>query len=1099
MPLIVPGQRFGKPIWWNASASKSSTSLPVGNIPSMYAAFEPGYSGNTFDSLSQTFAPAAVDTVNSKLALSGLKFSNFVSASSASGNPVYFSTTGTLPAPLQAGSLYYIAPNAVSGYDIYPEQGSSDWQNMPDALSFETPLTAQNFAQKTNKVALTSQGTGTHTVYSDTLVYSLVDMVGNGYTTDGRNGSSDRHSHHRIQTDGHGPFIMSRILAREFGRYAGGTFNLFGKSPIQGPPAKKLEARQRSGLKRSFWHTQVVRISINGYKSVIKNVVAPADINTTTGVVTNTNANGRFATGNLVNVQVNAGSTMPAGWDPAIDYFAHVVSSTTYTLHLNGTDATSGSNPVIPTTQGAGLIILFAPQRVGDRHRQSFLIEQIEPANSGAGNVLSPWPYPIGPTNAGIITSSGFTTSGTTNGDILNLSNYGDLARITLWFPPRAVRPTRADTGQPLADGDYYVTKYTGGSTYGRLHDTLAKAQACQGVLTNSCANTDLIKYTTAMTGEMLTVWSNSNNLLPWVLNSSQGGAATAQQSATASGPIDTNTAHYLPTNSVHVFTWLVDMNDPAQSVPIAKLYIDGVLYSTYALDGVKGILDAAQNDGTPAWTLHNSAASHVPFEGDSYGVYLGSSVNGITDAEILALHNYCLAKFGVAMSPPVPLAPSNTVAPAISGTPLIGQTLSASTGTWVGYPASTYTYQWNRSGTPVGGATASTYLLTAADDTASMTVTVTATNASGSASATSAATATVTGVATAPSNVVAPIIAGTAQATFTLSVSSPGTWNGYPAPTYAYQWKSAGVNVGGATSSSYVLQNSDVGNNVTCAVTASNASGSASATSNALGPVAAAPSYETEAAALFARGTFDAPHKTAINNWFVAVKTGANSGTNILSKLDYVGGYAVGSSPEYLFDWKTSSRTATKVTAGSGIVFTADRGIHGTLSVADYLDTQYNPSAGGVNYTQNSASLFVYVVTDATDTTSAGAADLGWIRGNIITRANTGVFTANLNAAASNYTDSLLTTTAVGSHAITRASSATVAVYHNGSAANSAFAETSAAITAGDLLVLTRTGASSYSTRTIGFAIAGGALTASEVLDLHNACNAYLHAVGAV
>lgn len=39
--------------------------------------------------------------------------------------------------------------------------------------------------------------------------------------------------------------------------------------------------------------------------------------------------------------------------------------------------------------------------------------------------------------------------------------------------------------------------------------------------------------------------------------------------------------------------------------------------------------------------------------------------------------------------------APVNTVAPTLSGTPQVGKTLTVDKGTWTGYPAPTFTYQW--------------------------------------------------------------------------------------------------------------------------------------------------------------------------------------------------------------------------------------------------------------------------------------------------------------------------------------------------------------------------------------------------------------------
>jgi hypothetical protein len=87
------------------------------------------------------------------------------------------------------------------------------------------------------------------------------------------------------------------------------------------------------------------------------------------------------------------------------------------------------------------------------------------------------------------------------------------------------------------------------------------------------------------------------------------------------------------------------------------------------------------------------------------------------------------------------------------------------------------------------------------------------------------------------PTNSVAPGIAGSAVQGATLSAST-GTWTATPAATFTYQWKRGGVAIGGATSSTYVVQNADVGAQLTVTVTATNRSGNASATSSATAAV---------------------------------------------------------------------------------------------------------------------------------------------------------------------------------------------------------------------------------------------------------------------
>ena len=83
--------------------------------------------------------------------------------------------------------------------------------------------------------------------------------------------------------------------------------------------------------------------------------------------------------------------------------------------------------------------------------------------------------------------------------------------------------------------------------------------------------------------------------------------------------------------------------------------------------------------------------------------------------------------------------APVKTMAPQISGTPTIGQTLFCSQGSWTNYPES-FAYQWLRDGAPIDTATGADYTLTKADAGHQLSCQVTASNGAGSAMATSAA-----------------------------------------------------------------------------------------------------------------------------------------------------------------------------------------------------------------------------------------------------------------------------------------------------------------------------------------------------------------------
>ncbi len=187
--------------------------------------------------------------------------------------------------------------------------------------------------------------------------------------------------------------------------------------------------------------------------------------------------------------------------------------------------------------------------------------------------------------------------------------------------------------------------------------------------------------------------------------------------------------------------------------------------------------------------------------------------------------------------------APVNTAPPTISGTSEVGQTLTASDGTWSNAPTS-FAYQWLRCNgggnncANVANGTQKTYTLVGADAGNTMRVRVTATNADGSTSAQSAQTAAVTAATSsaAPKNTAPPTISGTPKVGQTLT-ADPGSWSGNPT-SFTYQWQRCDADVAacssvvGATGKTYGLSIADLGYRLRVVVTAHNAKGSATATS---------------------------------------------------------------------------------------------------------------------------------------------------------------------------------------------------------------------------------------------------------------------------
>lgn len=86
--------------------------------------------------------------------------------------------------------------------------------------------------------------------------------------------------------------------------------------------------------------------------------------------------------------------------------------------------------------------------------------------------------------------------------------------------------------------------------------------------------------------------------------------------------------------------------------------------------------------------------------------------------------------------------APINAAVPVISGTAKVGNPLVLDTGIWGG--AQSFTYQWKKAGTPIVGATSTTYVPVTGDIGGVITCTVTAVNPGFSTPVTTAGTAAV-------------------------------------------------------------------------------------------------------------------------------------------------------------------------------------------------------------------------------------------------------------------------------------------------------------------------------------------------------------------
>ena len=274
------------------------------------------------------------------------------------------------------------------------------------------------------------------------------------------------------------------------------------------------------------------------------------------------------------------------------------------------------------------------------------------------------------------------------------------------------------------------------------------------------------------------------------------------------------------------------------------------------------------------------------------------------------------------------PTLPVNIVAPAVTGTATVRQTLSVSTGTWVGAPTITYTYQWQRNTVNISGATSSTYTLVDADATAVIRCVVTATNLFGSVSANSNNTGAVaTTVPSAPT--IGTATRGNAQATVTFT--APTSTGGTAITSYTAVSSPGGFTATGASSPLTVTGLSN-GTAYTFTVYATNAVGNSapSAASNSVTP-ATVPGAPTI-------GTATATGTTTATVSYTA--PASNGGSTITS-------YTAVSSPGGI--------TGTLATSGSGTIT-----VSGLSAGTPYTFTVYATNAVGNSASSSSSNQIV-------------------------------------------------------------------------------------------------------------------------------------------
>lgn len=251
--------------------------------------------------------------------------------------------------------------------------------------------------------------------------------------------------------------------------------------------------------------------------------------------------------------------------------------------------------------------------------------------------------------------------------------------------------------------------------------------------------------------------------------------------------------------------------------------------------------------------------------------------------------------------------------------------------------------------------------------------------------------------------------------------------------------------------------------------------------------------SYDSDALALFNRMTVqpNSTRKRLISNFFKGVKSDNGLGT-LSQAFDCMWFVAGHNQVETRLNWVKNDHNLTEVNAPT---WTLDRGFKGNGSTM-YLNTNYNLSTQGVNFTKNDASFGIY---SRTNEGFAGDTEMGLViiiySISLQIRRDTDLISISLNSPAPL---TLTNTTGLGLFCGTRENSTTVKFWRNGIEISSQ-ASTSQTPENDNVFMLARNAgtADSYSEREISFGYIGSAVRINQLL-LFNRVEEYLDAIGA-
>jgi uncharacterized membrane protein len=227
------------------------------------------------------------------------------------------------------------------------------------------------------------------------------------------------------------------------------------------------------------------------------------------------------------------------------------------------------------------------------------------------------------------------------------------------------------------------------------------------------------------------------------------------------------------------------------------------------------------------------TSSTYTPVAGD-----VGANLTvQVTATNAVASTSASSAPLPITTTPPVivtpPVISGNSGGPGVGA---VGDVLTTTTGTWTNSPTS-YQYQWLRNNVAIPGANLQNYTTVAADHGYVISNWTRGVNDAGLGSTANSSNTIAMGP---PIQNTPGVISGSTVVGGVVSVANNGVWTSFSA--FTYQWQRNGVNIAGATATTHTLVTADVGTMISCIPATTNAAGSGSGTTNAIGPIVGVP-----------------------------------------------------------------------------------------------------------------------------------------------------------------------------------------------------------------------------------------------------------------